>query len=344
MKAWTDITEARREELVALEDEMRRETATTPKELIHTRGPMRLYRYLPQSDEVYRVPVLLVMSLVSKPYVFDLTPGQSFIEHLLQSGFDVYLIDWGTPRDEHRGMRVDDYVEELLPDCIGAVQQFTGEREISLIGYCLGGVLTALYAALHPDGPVRNLLFLATPINAEGLELQRKLLTTQGLDADAIVDLLGNIPSTMVEATFQLMRPLQKAGGLVALQNQTNPEVIKAHLRLTRWGEDALPLAGETFRQLVHDYVLDNKVVNGEFEVRGRRADLHDITVPVLHVLAEHDHVVSYAASRDLVQLVGSDDKEEIVIKGGHVSLVAGMGAVTRTWPRLVNWLAPRSL
>lgn len=345
MKAWTEPVDARREQIAALEAEMRRETATTPKELIHARGPLRLYRYLPQTEEQFRVPLLLVMSIVSKPYIFDLTAGQSFVEYLLQAGFDVYLVDWGTPRAEHHGIKVDDYVADLIPDCIAQVQAYTGERELTLLGYCLGGVFTALYAALNPEGPARNLLFLATPINAEGLELQRKLLLAQGLDADAMVDLLGNIPATMVEATFQLMRPLQKAGGLFGLQNNAgDPAAVKAHLRLTRWGEDALPLAGETFRQLAHDYVAGNKIVRGEFEVRGRKAKLGDITVPVLHVLAEHDHVVSAAASRDLVRLVGSADKEEIVIKGGHVSLVAGIGAVARTWPRLVNWLAPRSV
>jgi len=64
----------------------------------------------------------------------------------------------------------------------------------------------------------------------------------------------------------------------------------------------------------------------------------------VLHVMAEHDHVVPAAASRDLVRLAGSEDKEEMIIKGGHVSLVAGVGAVTRTWPRIVDWLATRSV
>jgi ferric-dicitrate binding protein FerR (iron transport regulator) len=78
--------------------------------------------------------------------------------------------------------------------------------------------------------------------------------------------------------------------------------------------------------------------VQGEFEIRGRKMNLGDITVPVLHVVAEHDHVVPAAASRDLVRLVASADKEEWVIKGGHVSLVDGVGAVTRTWPRLVDW------
>ena len=62
------------------------------------------------------------------------------------------------------------------------------------------------------------------------------------------------------------------------------------------------------------------------------------------HILAQHDHVVPYAASRDVVRLVGSSDKQEWVIKGGHVSVIAGLGAVTRTWPQLVGWLAPRSV
>jgi polyhydroxyalkanoate synthase len=346
MMSWLDLLESRRSDLAALEEEMARETATTPKELIHARGTLRLYRYLPQTADVYRVPVLIVMSLVSKPYVFDLTPGQSFVEHLVRAGFEVYLIDWGTPRAEHRGLKVDDYVADLLPDCIAQVRAHSGADEVSLIGYCLGGIFTTLYAALQPQrGPLRNLLQLATPINGEGMALQRQLLTVQGLDPDLIVDKLGNVPSSMIEGAFQMLRPLQKASGQATLLNNANaPEFVKAHLRLVRWGADALPFPGEAFRQLAHDFVLDNKIVKGEFEVRGRKADLHDITVPVLHIVAEHDHVVPSAASRDLVRLVGSRDKEEWVIKGGHVSLVAGVGAVTRTWPRLVGWLAPRSV
>ncbi len=344
MISWVDPLETQREELVSMEEEMARETATTPKELVYARGPMRLYHYLPQTSDVYRVPLLIVMSVVSKPYIFDLTPGQSFIEHLVRAGFDVYLVDWGVPRHEHRGLRVDDYVADLLPDFIAQVQSHSGETEISLLGYCLGGIFTALYGAREPSGPLKNLLFIATPINGEGMELQHRLLTTEGLDADLIVDTFGNVPPAMIESAFQLMRPLQKLGGqLSLLNNASDPDFVKAHLRIVRWGADALPFPGETFRQLAHDFVVDNKIVKGEFEILGRKVDLKAIKVPILHVVAEHDHVVPSTASRDLVQLVGSRDKQEWVIKGGHVSLVAGLGAVTRTWPRMVAWLAPRS-
>lgn len=354
MKPWFAGFEGHREALAALEQEMARETAVTPKELVHARGTMRLYRYLPQTDDVYRVPVLLVMSLVSKPYVFDLAPGQSFVEHLVRAGFEVYLVDWGTPRAEHRTLKVDDYVAELLPECIDRIQAHSGAEEVSLIGYCLGGIFTALYAAMcaaprsssrgPANGPLKNLLQIATPINGEGMVLQRKLVGPGGLSPDLIVDKLGNVPASMIEAAFQMLRPLQKdSGRMTLLNNAGDPEFVKAHLRIVRWGADALPFPGEAFRQLAHDFVLGNKIVASDFEIRGSKVDLRDVRVPVLHVLAEHDHVVPYAASRDLVQIVGSRDKEEWLIKGGHVSLVAGVGAVTRTWPRIVEWLAPRS-
>jgi polyhydroxyalkanoate synthase len=345
MKVWNDFIGERTAELAALEQEMMRETAVTPKELVYARGTLRLHHYLPQTDDVYRVPLLLVFSMVSKPYIFDLAPGQSLIEYLVREGFDVYLVDWGTPRLEHSGIGVDDYVADMIPDCIAQVQRHSGEKDVSLLGYCLGGTLTMLYAAYAPKGPVKNLLQLATPINGEGMALQHKLLTSQGLDPDLIVDTFGNVPADMIEGAFQVLRPLQKAAGqLMLLNNAADREFVKAHLRMARWGADALPFPGKAFREMCRDFVVGNKIVRGEFEVRGRKMDLGDIRVPLLHVLAEHDHVVPYASSRDVVRLVGSRDKEEWVLKGGHVSLVAGLAAITRTWPRLAGWLAPRSV
>ncbi len=338
-----ELMASRSADIVALEREMVRETATTAKELVYARGTMRLHHYLPQTDDVYRVPLLLIMSLVSKPYVFDLTRGQSLVEHLVRAGFDVYLADWGTPRAEHKDVSFDDYVAEWIPDFIAQVQSHSGEREVSLLGYCLGGVLTTLYAALEPEGPVKNLVLLTTPINGEGMALMRQL--ARGLDADKLVEMFGNVPQAVIQAGFQIQRPLQKAAGSFTLMNNAaDREFIKATLRLVRWGEEALPVAGATFLQLHRDIFIDNKIVRGEFELRGRKVDLGDIRIPVVHILAQHDHVVPYAASRDVVRLVGSTDKQEWVIKGGHVSVVAGLGAVTRTWPQLVDWLAPRSV
>jgi polyhydroxyalkanoate synthase len=87
----------------------------------------------------------------------------------------------------------------------------------------------------------------------------------------------------------------------------------------------------------------DNKLYNGTMTVGGRPAQIEKIKVPILHAVAEHDHIVPYDAAKHLIKKVGSTDKEEVVLKGGHVSLVAGPNAVRRLWPKLDSWLGERS-
>ena len=103
----------------------------TPKDVLYSRGTLRLYHYHPISDEVYRVPVLLVMATTNKAFVFDLAPGQSMVEFLLKQGFDVFVIDWAPPTPEERGLRLADYTQDFIPACIDKVQAETGETDVS---------------------------------------------------------------------------------------------------------------------------------------------------------------------------------------------------------------------
>ena len=73
-------------------------------------------------------------------------------------------------------------------------------------------------------------------------------------------------------------------------------------------------------------------------------SQLDKIKVPILHAVAEHDHIVPYDAARHLITKIGSPDKEEVMLKGGHVSLVAGPNAIKRLWPKLDSWLGQRSI
>lgn len=144
----------------------------TPKETIYAQGTLKLHRYAPIADRVSWVPVLIVASLVNQPYILDLVPGQSLVEFLLRRGYDVYLIEWGRPRREHASLTLEDYVLDRLPKCVDQVLAASGERELSMIGYCIGGLLAVLYAALHPGvpaGPLKNLVCMAAPINSDGL-------------------------------------------------------------------------------------------------------------------------------------------------------------------------------
>jgi len=321
------------------------ETSPTPKALIHARGTLKLYHFLPAHDEVYRVPLLLVMSLVSRVYILDLMKGQSLVEYLVGRGFDVYMIDWGVPRPEHAGLGLEDYVLDFLPECIDRVAAHSGEHEVSLVGYCMGGMLASMYAALHADGPFRNLVCFTTPVNAEGMKLFQRWTDSDAVDIDRVIDEFGNVPPEVIAGSLQALRPLQRSAGRVRLLQRADDDAfVRAYLRLDRWAMDQVPFPGQTARQLVRGFLRDNKLVRNEFEVDGKRVDFGAIRAPFLHVTAEYDHIVPEAASRDLIHLIGSEDKLQIVLKGGHVSLVAGGNAVHRLWPKLDAWLRERSL
>ena len=317
----------------------------TEKDTIFKRGTLKLYHYRPLSDEVYRVPVLLVMSLVSKPYILDLTPGQSLVEFLLKRGFDVYMVDWGVPRDQDRTLRFEDYVLDFIPECIAKVEEDSGEEDVSLVAYCLGGLLALLYAATHPDGPLKNLACFTTPYNMDGMVLMKKWCDPRYFDVDRIVDTMGNVPPELLYSSFDMLRPASRYFGQVKLwDNMWNDDFVKSYRMFDRWAADQIPFPGEAFRQNTKDLMWENRLYHGTFELNGKRVDVKDVKVPFIHVVAEHDHIVPYESAKDLVHAVGSEDKREVMLKGGHVSLVAGGNAIYRLWPQLDAWLAERSV
>jgi polyhydroxyalkanoate synthase subunit PhaC len=317
---------------------------STPKDTLSIRGTMRLYHYRPLADEIYRVPVLIVMATTNRGYILDMVPGQSFIEFLLKRGYDVYMLDWTAPNPEERSLRMEDYVLDFIPHCVKLVQEDSGEEDVTVIGYCFGGVLSLLYSSIHADGPVKNLICFTTPIDFREMTLFQNFADRRYFDVDRLVDSVGNVPPEMILSSFEMLRPASRAISQIQLwDNIWNDEYVKSYRMFDRWATDTLPLAGEYFRTMTKDLMWDNKLYNGTMSVGGRAADLSEIKVPLLHAVAEHDHIVPYEAARHLIPMVGSSDKEEVMLKGGHVSLVAGPNAVKRLWPKLDSWLCGRS-
>ena len=316
----------------------------TPKDVLSTRGTMNLYHYRPMADEVYRVPILVVMATTNRGYILDLVPGQSFIEFLLKRGYDVYMLDWTAPKPEEKRLGMEDYVLDFIPHCIRRVQEDSGEQDISVIGYCFGGVLSLLYGSIFKDGPMKNLVLFTTPIDFREMKLFQNFSDRRYFDVDRLVDSVGNVPPEMILSSFEMLRPASRGISQVQLwDNIWNDEYVKSFRMFDRWATDTLPLAGEYFRGITKDLMWDNKLFNDTMSVGGHKAQLADITVPVLHAVAEHDHIVPYEGARHLITKIGSTDKEEVMLKGGHVSLVAGANAVRRLWPKLDSWLAGRS-
>jgi polyhydroxyalkanoate synthase subunit PhaC len=317
----------------------------TPKQTILSKGTMQLYHYTQPSDEVYRVPILLVMATTNRGYIFDMVPGQSFVEFLINRGYDVFMLDWEAPRADEKNLGIDDYILDFLPASLAKVAEVTGEPDVTIVGYCFGGVLSLLWAALNPDGPMKNLATFTTPVNFKAMEMFQAWSDQRFFDVDRLTETFGNCPAEMLYTAFDMLRPGGRAAANVRLwDNMWDDDFVNSHRMFDRWATDMLPLAGRYFRETTKQLMWDNALYEGRMDIAGRKVDLGAITVPFFHAVAEHDHIVPYAASQPLVQMIGSKDKQEVVLKGGHVSLIAGGNAVKRLWPQLDLWLQERSL
>lgn len=321
----------------------------TSKEAIWTLNKATLYHYLPTrpASERYPIPLLLVYALINKTFIFDLMPGRSFVEFMVEQGFDVYLLDWGVPGLEDKNTTFEDYVTEYLHRAVRKLLRHSGVSELSMLGYCLGATLSTLYAALYPEIPLRNLVLLTAPLDfserAPGS--MAMWLEEDNLDVDRLVDTLGNVPGELIRQWAKLLKPVENfMGAYVNLwKMMDDAAAVRGWQAVNRWVEDVIPFAGEAFRQFVKVYLRGNGLVEGERMVKERRLDLGNITANLLNVVAEYDHLVARSQSESIMERVSSQDKTLHVIPSTHVGLMASGRARYKLWPEIVNWLGERS-
>ena len=317
----------------------------SPKQVVHIRRPMIVYHYRPTRQDVYRVPILLVMAITNRGYIFDLAPRHSVVEYLVDYGFDVYMLEWQPVTQDEQHLTFSDYVTDFIPDAIRHVQTHCGEREVSLVGYCAGGVMSVISAALNPGGPVRNLVCLTTPIDFRHMRLFQAWTDRRHLDLNRLVAALGNVPPELTTAMFEMLRPASRIVGLANVwENACDENFVQSYRLLSRWSYDALWIAAGYFQEGIRMLFWDNLLCQNRMIVGGETVDLRHIRIPVFHGIAAHDHIVPRECTRPLTELVGSRDTQEAVVPGGHLSVVAGRNATRRLWPRVSMWLASRSL
>ena len=145
----------------------------TPKVTVYRRNKARLLRY--ESPRTRRVPVLFVPNLgISRPDIFDLQPGSSFVEYMGRQGYDFFLLDWGVYGEEDNGLTVDACVTQLLPRVVRKVLETSGASELAVIGYCMGAPLSVSFIALNPELPLHQAVLLVELLHPLAEELGRE--------------------------------------------------------------------------------------------------------------------------------------------------------------------------
>ncbi len=328
-----------------------REVATglTPKDEVWSLNRMRLYRYRPTRPERDRhpTPVLLVYAIINTPFIFDLLPGKSFVEFMLDQGFDMYLLDWGDPGPEDEDITFDDYGAEFLPRAVRRVLEDSGADGLSMLGYCVGSTIALLYAALYPDGPLRNMVLLTPPLDQSHQEgaLFDLWLNERWFDPDRTVEAFGNLSAEGIASGSQMLKAVANyVGAYVQLLDRVGDDAdVEKWQAMHQWVHDGVDVPGAAFRQYIVDYMRRNAFAAGEHFVKGRRVDLADVKVPIMVAMADQDHIVPAGQAKGVEKLVGSTDVTTKVLHAGHVGLMAGRPAHQILWPAVAEWLGERS-
>lgn len=313
----------------------------TPKHAIWKKNKSTLWHY-PAVEKKHKVPLFLVYSLFNKPFILDLSPGSSTIEGLTQLGYDVYLLDWGEPGYEDKNISLEDYIVDYLQKAVRRAIRHSGAEEISLLGYCLGGTIAAIYTAIAEE-PIKNLVVATVPIDfsVDYIPDQWSNALKNGkIDIGRFIDVYGLVPPQYVDTMFRsISAPFYISPYVSLFHRAFDDKFVEQWRKMDKWTKGHVPFTGAAFKQLTNDLARDNKLVKGEMTVRGKKVDLANVKANLMIVVSKNDHLIPEEQSLPLLELVSSEDKGYELVSAGHVSL-----ALSKKFPLLLNdWLLSRS-
>jgi polyhydroxyalkanoate synthase len=324
------------------------EVGVSAREAVYREDKVTLYRFTPVVENPFPIPMLIVYALVNRPFMVDLQEDRSLVANLLKLGIDVYLIDWGYPTRADRWLTLDDYINGYIDNCVDHIRSEHQLDQINLLGVCQGGTFSLCYSSLHPD-KVKNLVAMVAPVDFHQTETLLNMrggctLGPEALDVDLMVEALGNVPGDFLNLEFLMLKPQQ-----LGIQKYLDfPEIVESEdkllnfLRMEKWIFESPDQAGEAYRQFMKDFYQNNKLIKGEVKLGDSLVNLHNITMPVLNLYAEKDHLVPPRSSLALGEYIGSQDYTVQGFPVGHIGMYVS-GKVQRDLPPVIaNWIKER--
>lgn len=292
-------------------------------------------------------PLFVVYAFINRHYILDLLPEISVIKNLLKHGFDIYATDWGTPSTYDKDLTIGHFVNSYMDKSVDLIRKNTKSDKVSLFGYCWGGNLVLMYAALHPE-KVKNVVTIATPGD---FSMDNTLLSlwTKYIKVDTLLDAFGNVPSMLLNAAFSLRNPIENIHKYPHFFEQPHGlESTMEFFATETWLYDSPPVIGEIYREFVKYCYQKNLFIKNQMEIydssgSSNLVDLKNITAPFLNVIAQKDDLIAPLSSIALNNAVGCRDKSMIEFPSGHVGLIIGRKAHKEVWPKVGSWLKDRS-
>ncbi len=318
--------------------------ANTPYDIVYEEDRVRLKHYKPNTEKKVQTPLLIVYALINRETMLDLQPGRSVLENLLNEGVEVYMIDWGYPTRKDRFLDTDDHVNGYINNAVDHVLKENNASQLNLMGICMGGTLTTMYASLYPK-KVKNLITTVTPTN---FDTEEGLLHVwaKDFDVDRIVRNHGNMPGDLLNLTFLIINPARLIIDKYVnfMENVENKTFVENFLRMEKWIFDSPDVPGEIFREFIDCMYKENQLIQNKFELNGQLVDLNNITMPLLNIYANYDHLVPPDAAKHLPEAVASKDTQNYCLETGHIGIYVSSKSQKEFAPKIVEWLKERDL
>ena len=317
--------------------------ADTPFEVVFEIDRVKLKHYRStKRGSGSQLPLLVVYALINRETMMDLQPGRSVLETFLESGLDVYMVDWGYPTRKDQHVTIDDHVNGYLDKIVDFILKEKGLPTLNLMGICMGGTFSTMYASLHPE-KINTLITTVTPTN---FDTSDGILHSwmKELDVDKLIGSWGNMPADVMNLGFLLLNParlmLDKYNNFA--RNMGDKEFVENFVRMEKWIFDSPDVPGATFRQFIEDCYQKNLLIQNKLVLGERTVDLRNITMPVLNIYGKKDHLVPPEACNRLIGAVGSRDAQDLCLNTGHIGIYVSSRSQSEFAPEIIKWLADR--
>ncbi len=314
----------------------------TPSETIFEDGMAELLHYKPKKGkEKDRPTLLLVYALINEPYILDLQPGRSVVESLLNEGIDVYMINWGSPDERELFNTLDDFVNYYIGVCVDQVRKDSGKDSINILGYCMGGTMSTMYTALHPE-KIKSLVLMAAGIDFKNDPgMLRQWADKEYFDPEKVVEAYNCCPAEFLDGAYLWMDPVgntySKFKNLA--HNTDQRKFVEMFFRMEKWIHDGKDLPGPTFSKFVKELYQENKLINNELRVGGELVNLENIDMPLLTLVGEYDTLVPPESSLTINEKMKSKDTKVMKAPVGHIGLSVSSKSHSGLWPEVAEWL-----
>lgn len=318
--------------------ELKPALAQTPHEELARLGKARLLCYRP-TGKTSNSPIVMIPSIINKYYVLDLKPGQSYVEHLVQAGHTVYLLDWGVPGPQDKYLTLSDHVLRFVDAAMRIACEDSKKTSAHLMGYCIGGTFAILYAALRPKR-VASLIALTAPVNFHDEGLLSCWASSGFLDIEKLADTLGSVPADFLQSSFNMLMPMAAPAKYRNVAEKLwDEDFLDKFLGLETWLNDNISFPGATYTEYIRRLYEGNELIKGTFTLNGETVNLKSLAMPVLTVTASQDHIVPPASASLLHDMVSSKDKQLLALKGGHIGITVGSKAKEGLYAHTATWL-----